>query len=79
MAAEAKTVAPISSEPLQQEYLLSASDDGHHLQGVEIGLERALAVARGLALAGWRVTVRNADPYLVDPLVMEVWSEDAPA
>jgi len=68
----------IASEPLQQEFLLTAQNDGHHLSGCEVGLERALAVARGLALGGWRVVVKNADPYLADPLVMEVWSEDAP-
>lgn len=77
MNAKAEVVS-IASEPLQAEYLLSASRPGHHLTGVEVGLHTALAVARGLAIGGWRVTVRGADPYLTDPLVMEVWSEDAP-
>ena len=64
---------------LEQEFLIIGNREGHSLTGCEIGLGAALACARGLAFAGWRVTVRSADPYLVDPLVMEVWSEDAPA
>jgi len=70
--------ASIASEPLQAEYLLTATRPGHQLCGVETGLHTALSVARGLAVGGWHVTVRGADPYLSDSLVMEVWSEDAP-
>jgi len=64
------------SDPFHAEYLLSAVSEGHHLTGCELGLQRALAVARGLALAGWRVTVQAADPHVLDPVIMEVWSED---
>jgi len=67
----------LSDHPRECEYLLVATRPGHTLTGCETGLETALAVARGLAIGGWRVTVRSADPYFEDPLITEVWAENA--
>lgn len=79
MAAKPEEISnAISADPLEQEYMLTATRPGHSLIGCEVGLTKALAVARGLALGGWRVRLQNSDPYLTDPLVMDVWSEDAP-
>jgi len=75
MSAVLKPESAAPSGELQGEYLLTAANDGHTITGVEVSLTRALAVAHGLALGGWRVTVRNADPYLEDEVVYEVWSE----
>ena len=61
---------------LQHEYFVHAEREGSHITGCELGLDRALAVARGLALGGWRVRVRSVDPYLDDGLAVDVWVED---
>jgi len=73
----ANPVIPLEAS-LDCEYVLTAEKEGHHLTGCEVGVERALAVARGLALAGWRVRVASSDPTADDPLVMDVWAEDVP-
>jgi len=59
---------------LQQEFLLLAESEGHQLTGTELGLDRALSVARSLAMGGWRVRVQPCDPYLEDPIHYEIWS-----
>jgi hypothetical protein len=68
----------IATQPVEQEFMLTATDGDHHLSGCEVGLVRALTVARALALTGWKVRVTGCDPYFEDPLVMEVWCEPAP-
>jgi len=65
----------IATEPglLDAEWFVHAESDGHLIHGVEIGLERALAVGRGLAVGGWRVKVQCCDPYVRDALVVEMY------
>jgi hypothetical protein len=77
MAANLKPSAPPLEQAVEQEFSILARRIGHHMMGTERGKERALAVASGLALAGWRVEVRSIDGLIEDPLVIEVWSEDA--
>jgi len=64
---------------LNQEFLLIGRSDQHTVTGCEIGLGNALAAARGLAIAGYRITIRSSDPYIDDPVVVEVWAEDVSA
>lgn len=77
MVAELKLVQPPLEAAVEVEYSVIARKYGNHLMGVEKGHERAMAVAAGLALGGWRVEVRCIDPLIENPLVWEVWSEDA--
>jgi hypothetical protein len=65
------------ADVLQQEFLLLCTRPGEQMHGVEITLERALAVARSLAETGWRVRVQNADGYLEDRVEYEVFRGDA--
>lgn len=75
MSAEAKEL----HDALEPEYLVTGQCEGHHITGTEIGLVRALSVAHGLALAGWRCRVECCDPYFRDAAIFEVWAETVPA
>jgi len=66
------------ADVLQQEFLLICTRPGEQMHGIELSLERALAVARTLAQTGWRVRVQNADSYLEDPIEYDVFVGDAP-
>jgi len=67
-------VEPLS-DVLLQEFLIRAEQDGNFITGCELGLERALGVARGLALGGWRVVVESTDSFIADQVKYEVYSE----
>jgi len=72
MAAVPQLVAEVLE---QAEYLVTASRGDHYLTGVEGTLERALFIARGLAMTGWKVRVQSANAHDHECVVMDVWAE----
>jgi len=72
MAAVPQLLAEVLEEA---EFLVTASRGDHYLTGVETTLDRALFIARGLALTGWKVRVQSANADVRESVVMDVWAE----
>jgi hypothetical protein len=65
MAAAVKQPEPDLGPPAR-DFLVIAEQDGDHITGIECSLDRALGVARVLAMTGHTVTIQAVDPFVDD-------------